>query len=214
MQTKAVIFDLDGTLTYTLEDLMLSTNYALRQMCMPERSLDEVRRFVGNGVRRLIAQAVPEGTDPETTERCFEHFRHHYSEHCQDHTVLYPGVQPLLQELKSRGVRMAIVSNKLQSGVDALNKAFFADTVDVAIGERQGIPRKPAPDMVGMALAALGVDSSEAIYVGDSEVDVLTARNAALPCVSVLWGFRDRAALERSGATTFISAPEQLLQML
>lgn len=211
---KAVIFDLDGTLTYTLQDLWLSTNYALSQMFFPTRTIDEVRRFVGNGVRRLMEQAVPDGIDAQQFEQCFEHFRRHYVAHCQDHTCLYDGIAQLLRQLKEQGVPMAIVSNKLQAGVDELYVRYFRDTIAFAIGEQPSLQRKPAPDMVHAALHRLGVSAAEAVYVGDSEVDLLTARNAGLPCISVLWGFRDRNQLLEAGARTLVSTPQELLHTL
>ena len=152
MKYKAIIFDLDGTLTDTLEDLFLSVNHALRSCSLPERSLDEVRRFVGNGVRKLVERSVPENTDSTMLEKCFEAFRSHYVIHCQDHTCLYPGIAYLLTALHAKGYKMAVVSNKLQAGVDELAASFFGGVIDVAIGERSGIPRKPAPDMVQSSL--------------------------------------------------------------
>lgn len=214
MKYKAIIFDLDGTLTYTLVDLMNSTNYALKSMGWPERSLDEVRRFVGNGVRRLMLQAVPEGVSESDFERCFDVFKKHYVVHCQDNTCLYAGIESLLCRLKEAGVRMGIVSNKLQAGVDELYNRYFTDTVEVAIGEHEGVQRKPDADMVELALSRLGVDKSDAVYVGDSEVDVLTARNSGMPCVSVLWGFRDREWLEAYGADVFASSADELFEIV
>lgn len=214
MKYKAIIFDLDGTLTDTLCDLMLSTNYALRAMGWPERTLDEVRRFVGNGVRRLMEQAVPADTEEEEFEECFQIFQEHYVKHCQDHTSLYPGIAELLVELKSRGYKLAIVSNKLQKGVDELYHAFFQDTIQVAIGERKDVRRKPMPDMVNLALKELEVTAEECIYVGDSEVDMATARNAGLPCISVLWGFRDQDYLREIGAFRMVSVPAEILDLV
>ncbi|MBQ0049884.1 MAG: HAD-IIIA family hydrolase [Bacteroidales bacterium] len=214
MKCKAIIFDLDGTLTDTLRDLCESTNYALRHMEWPERTMDEVRQFVGNGVRRLMEQAVPSDCEEWEFDECFRVFQDYYIDHCQDHTDLYPGIAELLAELKRRGYRMAIVSNKMQPGVDELRDAFFKDTISVTIGERPGLRRKPFPDMVEMALKALDVDASEAIYVGDSEVDMATARNAGLPCISVLWGFRDRDYLREIGAFRMIESPEELIGVI
>lgn len=210
----AIIFDLDGTLTDTLRDLCDSTNYALRQMGWPERSMDEVRRFVGNGVRKLIERAVPQGVTTIAISRCFSHFQRHYLRHCQDHTSLYPGVAEMLQAVHDRGIRTAIVSNKLQAGVDELYETYFRDVVDVAIGQREGIPLKPAPDMVELALRELDATKAMSVYVGDSEVDVQTAHNVGLPCISVLWGFRDQPQLQQAGATTFICSPSELLDIL
>ncbi|MBP1530503.1 MAG: HAD family hydrolase [Bacteroidaceae bacterium] len=211
--TKAIIFDLDGTLTYTLQDLCNSTNHALRQMGWPERSLAEVRQMVGNGVRTLIRRAVPQGVSEADFEFCFAHFRQHYLLHCQDNTSLYPGVDEMLQAVHRRGLRTAIVSNKLQAGVDELYETYFRGVIDVAIGQREGVPLKPAPDMVELALSQLGANKDETVYVGDSEVDVQTARNAGLRCISCLWGFRDREQLEEVGATQFICHPSQLLPL-
>ena len=214
MKYKAIIFDLDGTLTDTLEDLFLSTNYALSSCGLPERTLDEVRRFVGNGVRKLIERALPEDIDPKVAEKCFETFRAHYVIHCQDHTCLYPGVASLLMALHAKGYRMAVVSNKMQTGVTELARTFFKGVIDVAIGEQPGIPRKPEPDMVRVALAQLGVEASEAVYVGDSDVDLLTAANAGLPCISVLWGFRNRDFLIAHGATVLAESPQDVLKLV
>lgn len=214
MKYKAIIFDLDGTLTDTLFDLKESTNYALRYMEWPERTLEEVRSFVGNGVRRLMEQAVPSDAEELEFDECFSVFQEHYVKHCQDHTSLYPGIAELLAELKSRGYKMAIVSNKLQRGVDELYKTFFDGLIDVAIGERKGVRRKPMPDMVELALRELGVDAHDAVYVGDSEVDMATARNAGLPCITVLWGFRDRDYLKEIGAFQMVEKPEEILSLV
>lgn len=214
MKYKAIIFDLDGTLTDTLYDLRESTNYALREMGWKERTMEEVRQFVGNGVRRLMEQAVPPHTEELEFMECFEIFREHYVEHCQDHTDLYPGIRELLLELKHRGYKMAIVSNKLQAGVDELRQLFFKDIIDVAIGEQDGFRRKPFPDMVNLALERLGVTREESIYVGDSEVDMATARNAGLPCISVLWGFRDQDYLRSIGAFQMVEKPEEILSLV
>lgn len=214
LKYAAVIFDLDGTLTYTLEDLWLSTNYALRQYHIPERTLEEVRRFVGNGVETLMRRAVGHALSEDQFQRCFSTFKDYYVLHCQDHTRLYDGIASLLAELKRRGYRIAIVSNKLQAGVDELYERYFRGCVDLALGEQLGIRRKPAPDMVEKVLRLLNVRSEEAIYVGDSEVDIQTARNSHLPCVSVLWGFRDKAQLTTAGATCFIQRPDELISIL
>lgn len=214
LKYKAIIFDLDGTLTDTLEDLYLSVNYALRSIGLPERQLDEVRRFVGNGVRKLVERAVPEGTESTVLEKCFEAFRAHYIIHCQDHTCLYPGIATLLMTLHAKGYRMAVVSNKLQTGVDELARTFLKGVIDVAIGEQPSIPRKPEPDMVEEALRQLGISKEEAVYVGDSDVDLQTAQNAGLPCISVLWGFRSRDFLVAHGATMFAEVPQDVLALV
>lgn len=210
-QYDTYIFDLDGTLLSTLDDLAASTNYALRQHGMPEHTLDEVRWMVGNGVRLLIERATPGGASNPQFDSVFATFRSHYVEHSLDTTRPYPGIMEMLTELKRRGRRIAVVSNKFYAATQELCHHFFGDTVEVAIGERENIRRKPAPDTVIEALRQLGVGTEGAVYVGDSEVDVETARNSGLPCISVLWGFRDRDFLTEHGATTFITSPEEVL---
>lgn len=205
------IFDLDGTLLDTIADLAASTNHALRLHGMPTHTVDDVRRFVGNGVRKLMERAVPSGTDEATFEAVYADFRQHYMLHSLDTTQPYPGIIDALQELRSRGKRVAVVSNKMYEATRELCAHFFGPLVEVAIGEREGIRRKPAPDTVEEALRQLGVEAEGAVYIGDSDVDVNTARNSGLHCISVLWGFRDRDCLEQAGATTFITEPSQLL---
>jgi phosphoglycolate phosphatase len=207
------IFDLDGTLLDTLTDLAASTNYALRTHGMPEHSIDDVRRFVGNGVRKLMERAIPNGEANPDFEATFATFREHYMHHSLDTTQPYPGIPEALAELKAKGCRLAVVSNKMMAATVELCRHFFPDTIEVAIGEHEaeGIRKKPAPDTVFAALRELGVEKYSAVYVGDSDVDIATARNAGLPCISVLWGFRDREFLLDHGATTFISKPKELL---
>ncbi len=207
------IFDLDGTLLDTLDDLAAAVNYALRQHGMPEHTREDVRRFVGNGVRLLMTRAIPDGEDNPLFEATFQTFREYYMEHSLDTTRPYDGIPELLGELRARGKRVAVVSNKFYAATSELCHHFFPDTVEVAIGEHEaeGIRKKPAPDTVKEAFRQLGVDSRNAVYIGDSDVDLQTARNAGLPCISVLWGFRDRAFLEAHGATTFVTTPEEIL---
>ena len=210
---KTFIFDLDGTLLDTLQDLADSVNHALRQYGMPEHSLDDIRRFVGNGVRLLMERAVPEGAQHPLFEEAFASFRQYYMQHSLDTTRPYDGIVETIRELKLRGCRLAVVSNKMMAATQELVAHFFPD-VEVAIGEHEaaGIRKKPAPDTVDEALRQLGVTREGAVYVGDSDVDLLTARNSGLPCISVLWGFRDREFLLAHGATTLIERPEELLQ--
>lgn len=205
------IFDLDGTLLDTLQDLAASTNYALRSVALPEHSVDDVRRFVGNGVRKLMERAVEGGEQNPRFSEALATFRSHYLEHGLDTTRPYPGVMETLQALSARGKNIAVVSNKFYAATQELCRHFFADTVEVAIGEREDIRRKPAPDTVIEALRLLGADKAGAVYVGDSDVDVATARNAGIPCISVLWGFRDRDFLLEHGATTFVNSPKDIL---
>ncbi len=209
-----VIFDLDGTLLNTLEDLMDSVNYGLKAYHMPERSLEEIRCFVGNGVERLIELAVPEGTGDLEREKVFAEFKDHYKIHCNDKTGLYPGVEELLARLKEEGFAMAIVSNKLQEGVDALNKQYFDRYVETAIGAREGIRKKPAPDTVMEALRILDLPKERVVYVGDSEVDIATAQNVGMDCITVAWGFRTRKEQEKAGAKVFVERPEEIVELL
>lgn len=208
-----VIFDLDGTLLDTLEDLKNATNYALNVCGMPERTLGEIRQFVGNGVRNLMIRAVPQGEDNPEFERAFAVFKEYYGEHCNDTTKAYDGIPELLQELKNAGYAMAIVSNKIDSAVQDLNNRYFPQ-VDVAIGDRENLKRKPDPDSVFLALKELGRTREEAVYVGDSDVDLATAQNAGLPCISVLWGFRDREFLVQHGAKIFVEKPIEITGVL
>lgn len=206
------IFDLDGTLLNTLDDLAASTNYALRSAGMPERTTDEVRRFVGNGVKKLMERAIPGGLDNPLFDSTYATFRKHYLEHGLDTTRPYDGIPEVLRELKRRGKRLAIVSNKFYAATQELAQHFFPDTIKVAIGERDNIRKKPAPDTVLEAMRQLGIGREGTVYVGDSDVDIDTARNCGVPCLSVLWGFRDRQFLIDHGATTLIEKPEQLLE--
>ena len=207
---KTYIFDLDGTLLDTLNDLHASCNYALRTHGMPERSLEEVRQFVGNGVKKLMERAIPDGLENPLFEDTLQTFRQHYLLHNLDTTLPYPGIMEMLQQLKAQGKRIAVVSNKFYAATQDLCKHFFGDTIQVAIGEREDIKKKPAPDTVLEALRQLQVTRQNAVYVGDSEVDVETARNSGIPCISVLWGFRSKSFLLSHGATTFIETPNEL----
>lgn len=205
------IFDLDGTLLNTLNDLAASCNFALQKFGMPLRSVDEVRRFVGNGVRLLMERAVPGGALNPQFEQVLEAFREHYMLHQLDTTAPYPGVIDVLSALRREGRGMAVVSNKFYDATQALCRHFFGGIIDVAIGEREGIRKKPAPDTVVEAMRLLGARVDSSVYVGDSDVDIETARNAGLPCISVLWGFRSREFLLEHGATTLVVQPEDLL---
>ena len=202
----AILFDLDGTLLATLEDLHDSTNHVLRELGYPERTLDEVRRFVGNGARRLMDQAVPEGVD---AQEAFDAFQSWYPSHCQIKTKAYEGIPEAL-EILNKKYPIAFVSNKPDKAVKVLCADYFPGIY--AIGESTDCPRKPAPDMVYKALKELGVE--KCIYVGDSEVDVLTAQNANVPCLSVLWGFRDKTDMEAVGGNHFCEKTAELVEKL
>lgn len=211
---KTYIFDLDGTLLSTLNDLASSTNYALRWAGMPERTIEEVRMFVGNGVKLLMERAIPEGVNNPKFEETYAKFREHYMEHNLDTTRPYDGVPELLHELKRRGKHLAIVSNKFYAATQDLAKHFFPDTIEVAIGERENIRKKPAPDTVIEALRQLNVSKEDAVYIGDSDVDIMTAKNCGLLCISVLWGFRDKDFLIEHGGSLFVDKPIEILSSL
>lgn len=206
------IFDLDGTLLNTLQDLAASTNYALRTAGMPEHSVEDVRRFVGNGVKKLMERAIPGGLENPKFDETYATFRKHYLEHSLDTTKPYDEIPEVLAELKRRGKKLAIVSNKFYAATQELAKHFFPETIQVAIGERENIRKKPAPDTVLEAMRQLGVGKQGTVYIGDSDVDIDTAKNVGVPCISVLWGFRDKDFLIEHGATHLIKKPEELLE--
>lgn len=214
MSYQLAIFDLDGTVLNTLDDLADSMNYALSAFGFPERTVDEIRRFVGNGIRKLVERALPDGCDEETVGRVFECFKAYYKDHCAIKTAPYDGILPLLADLKRSGMKLAVLSNKADFAVQSLCKRYFDGMFDLAVGERAGVRRKPAPDAVEEVLARLHTEPSCALYIGDSEVDVETAKNAAIDCVAVDWGFRDRASLSACGAEKIVSTPEALKAVL
>ena len=213
MKYDTYIFDLDGTLLSTLEDLKNSCNFALSSFGLPERSLEEVRQFVGNGVELLMKRAVPNDTDDELFTKVFGTFKEHYLVHNLDTTKPYDGVLEMLDELNRAGKNIAVVSNKFYEATVELCRHFFGDRVRVAIGERADIRKKPAPDTVDEAFKLLGVSRENAVYIGDSDVDLATARNSNLPCISVLWGFRDKDFLIEHGGNTFVTEPSQILDI-
>lgn len=213
MGYDTVLFDLDGTLLDTLDDLMDSCNHALSTIGAPPRTRQEVRRFVGNGIRNLMRLAVPEGEDNPRFEEAYETMQSWYREHNQIKTAPYPGVQALIRTLKEKGVPMAVVSNKPDSSVQMLMRQWFPE-LTVGVGELEGLRRKPERDLVDYALERLGPDNGRVVYVGDSEVDLATAANAELDCITVTWGFRDRELLEERGATRFADTVEELLDWI
>lgn len=211
---KTAIFDLDGTLLDTLEDLYRATNQALIRHGLPTRTRDEVRMFVGNGVEALIRRAVSEGTDEATVTTVLAEFKATYSSICQDHTAPYDGITELLVALRARGIHVAVVSNKFDEATKQLCRTYFGDLVEIAVGERPGIRKKPAPDTVLEVLRQLGLHDDSAVYIGDSDVDIMTAQAVGIPCISVTWGLRDEEFLIEHGATTLIHAPHELLRYL
>ena len=213
MKYEAILFDLDGTLLNTLEDLKDSCNAALEACGYAPRTLDEVRRFVGNGVGLLIRRALPEGVGEEEYSRCLALFKAHYQNNLDNKTRPYPGIEQALDALLARGYRIGVVSNKFDAAVKALCAHHFP-RIQVAVGEREGVRKKPAPDSALAAAQALGVQPASTLYVGDSEVDIQTARNAGMDCLSVDWGFRPEAVLREAGATRIIHSPGALLDAI
>lgn len=214
MRYQTAVFDLDGTLLDTLEDLYLATNAALESHSLPRRSRDEVRMFVGNGVEMLIRRAVPSCTDEKTTLAVLADFKTTYAAICEDHTRPYDGILDMLRALREKGIRVAVVSNKFDAATKQLCQKYFGDLVEVAIGERAGVRKKPAPDTVYEALKELGMTATGAVYIGDSDVDIQTARNCGMPCISVTWGLRDKDFLLQSGAEILVDTPERLLGVI
>lgn len=214
MKFNTVVFDLDGTLLDTLGDLRDSVNYALERNNLPKRTTEEIRSFVGNGIRLLIERSVPENTSVEITDKCFLEFKEYYKEHSAILTKPYDGIVDILKELKAKDVKIAVVSNKADFAVKALMEDYFNGLYDCAYGERAGVQRKPAPDAVFDAIYELDADIKGTIYIGDSEVDVETAKNAKLPCIAVTWGFRDKKVLESLCPEYIVDSPVDILRII
>lgn len=209
-----VILDLDGTLLDTLDDLCNSVNYSLRTNNFPERSLAEVRTFVGNGIRLLIERSVPEGTSKELIDKTFECFKTYYAVHCNDKTKTYPGVMDMLKELKKNGYKIAVLSNKAQYAVTKLCDIYFNNLLDDAVGARENVAKKPSPDALYICAENNNINLNNVIYVGDSDVDVATANNAGVRGIAVTWGFRSRELLIKCGAENLADNTDELLQIL
>ena len=213
---RYAIFDLDGTLLDTLDDLTDSMNYLLGKHNFPLRTRDEVRNFVGNGVRKLVERAVPNDykEDDEFIDKFYNDFSLYYNSHSDIKTSPYPGTLDMLDKLLENGFDIAIVSNKIDSAVKDLSMKFFGERIQADIGEKPSIGHKPEPDMVFMAMEKMDADKGNSIYIGDSEVDIQTAKNSGIPCISVLWGFKDRKFLEMSGASILVDSMESLGEKL
>ena len=203
MKIKAVLYDMDGTLLDTIQDLADSCNKTLEQLGMPPRTLEEVRSFVGNGIARLMEQAVPKGKDNKDFEKSVELMKKNYSSNWHNKTKPYDGIMDLISALKERGIKIGINSNKPDPQVKELARLYFSEVVDetTAVGEKEGFKRKPFPDLANEIIRIMGVEKEEVVYIGDSEVDVATARNVGIKCISVTWGFRDVPFLKEHGAT-------------
>lgn len=207
---RAVIFDLDGTLLNSLEDLAAAANFALRRRGFPERTVEEVRRFVGNGVPLLIRRAVPDGTSEKVEEECLEDFRAYYSEHMMDRTAPYPGIPSLLRNLREQGYRLAVVSNKFETAVQALCRHAFGPLLDAAVGDREGYRKKPAPDNLLRCMKQLKVRREEVLYIGDSPTDIEAAGNTGVDFIGVLWGFREEEEMRTSTDAPLARTAEEL----
>lgn len=210
----AILFDLDGTLLDSLEDMKDSVNHVMREFGFPEHTTEEIRTFVGNGIRRLIERSVPEDTDPRTCEAALKVYRSYYNDHCMIKTKPYDGVPELLAALKKEGFAMAIVSNKNEEAVEEMREHYFGDLVPLAFGQSDAVPKKPDPSMVYAAADRLGIPKERCIYVGDSEVDIETAKNAGIDCITCLWGFREKEFLLAEGARVLAEAAEDIRRIV
>lgn len=211
---KTVIFDLDGTLLDTLEDLADSVNEMLRKFSCPERSLEEIRQFVGNGMKKLVERSVSADFDQKNFDSAYEFFRLSYSKNMQNKTRPYEGIITCLEELKRLGIKTIVTSNKNDDAVKNLCKEYFGDLLNLAVGAKEGIPSKPSPEMVFSAIREIGAEKEDCIFVGDSDTDILTAKNAGLKSVGVLWGFRNREILEKAEADFIIFSPEEIITIV
>lgn len=214
MKYKAVIFDMDGTILNTLEDLKNATNYSLRQFGMPERSLEEVRMFVGNGIRKLVERAVPAGTPKEKIAQILDVFLEYYEIHSADNTSPYPGILELVEKLKKSGIKTAVSTNKADVPAQELGREYFNGIFDLIVGQQDGLKVKPAPDSVNKILSILDIQKKDAIYIGDSDVDVQTAKNSGLDFIGVSWGFRGREFLEKNGAKNIVDNANEILDLV
>lgn len=214
MKYKAVIFDMDGTILNTLEDLKNATNYSLRQFGMPERSLEEVRMFVGNGIRKLVERAVPAGTPKEKIDQILDVFLEYYEIHSADNTSPYPGILELVEKLKKSGIKTAVSTNKADVPAQELGREYFNGIFDLIVGQQDGLKVKPVPDSVNKILSILDIQKKDAIYIGDSDVDVQTAKNSGLDFIGVSWGFRGREFLEKNGAKNIVDNANEILDLV
>lgn len=211
---ELVIFDMDGTILYTLDDICDGVNASLSKHGLPVRTKDEIRRHIGNGIRHEIESSVPEGTKESMIDAVFHDFHAWYEIHCNDRTRPYDGIVELLEDLKQAGIHCAVVSNKADYAVKALNEIYFKGLLEAGVGEKDGIARKPAPDEVDEVLRLLNMERNRAVYIGDSEIDIETAANAGMDCIGVSWGYRDRKWLQECGAEVIVDDVSQLRQLL
>lgn len=214
MEKDTIIFDLDGTLLNTLEDLYISFNYAIESFGYPKRTMEEIKSFVGNGIKKAIERALPQNVQEDELNKIIEVFKTYYTNNMYVKTKAYEGILPLLEELKNKGFKLAVVSNKYDSAVKNLCKKYFDSYINIAIGEGNGIDKKPDPKGVLKAIKELNSTKEKSIYIGDSEVDIQTAQNADIPCISVLWGFKDKEFLTKQGAKIFAKSPKDIIEII
>ena len=214
MKYQAVLFDMDGTVLDTLDDLCDSINYSLAEFSLPNVSREHVRQCLGNGAAFLVSHSIPAGSSPELEANVLAFYKPWYDAHCLIKTAPYEGILPMMQSLKEQGLRLAIISNKPDRAVQELSDAFFPGLLELSVGESPSVRRKPAPDTVLKAASQIGLSVDQCVYVGDSEVDLETARNAGMDCISVTWGFRDEAQLIEAGAYVLVRTPEELESLL
>ena len=214
MKYQAVLFDMDGTVLDTLDDLCDSINHSLAEFSLPQVSREHVRQCLGNGAAFLVSHSIPAGSSPELEADVLAFYKPWYDAHCLIKTAPYEGILPMMQSLKEHGLRLAIISNKPDRAVQELSDAFFPGLLELSVGESPSVRRKPAPDTVLTAASQIGLSVDQCVYVGDSEVDLQTARNAGMDCISVTWGFRDEAQLIEAGASVLVRTPEELESFL
>lgn len=214
MKYELIIFDLDGTILDTLEDLANSVNYALNKFGYPTRTIAEIRSFVGNGIKKLLERSAPKEISLDELDNIHKIFTEHYTIHCKDNTKPYDGIIDVIKALRQAGVKTAVVSNKADYAVQLLCKQYFDGLFDMKVGAKDNVNKKPAPDSVNTVLDKLGIDRTKSVYIGDSDVDIATAKNADMDCICVDWGFRDAELLKENGATVIVSSPVELLRKL
>lgn len=214
MKYKLVVFDMDGTILDTLDDLKNSVNYALEKCGYPLRTKDEIRGFVGNGIPKLIERAVPNFLSTEEQKVVYDIFTEHYKIHCKDKTCPYDGIKNAITAIKNSGMKTCVVSNKDDYAVKELSKLYFGNLFDFSLGRKDGVEKKPAPDMVNAALKYFGISKKDAVYIGDSDVDYQTAENSDLPFIGVSWGFKGREFLKKLGAEVIVDTADELIDEL
>ena len=214
LTNKTVIFDLDGTLLYTLEDLKDSVNFALSKFNYPQKNLEEIKNFVGNGVKVLMELSIPQGKNNENFDECLAIFKTHYAQNMYNKTKPYDGIIEMLENLQNLGFKTAVVSNKFDLATKELCKKYFAEKIEIAIGESENIRKKPAPDSVFKVMEILNSNKNSTYFVGDSEVDIQTAQNANLKCISVTWGYKNEEFLLKNGAKFLANSPQEILKII